>query len=182
MTEPTPPRRSETRSTSNLVRALGVVLALTVITVLLLQGHHTNAVRPIDPTSAINEARRVAPYDVLAPAGLSKGWRPTSARLATPTATRRKVPVHLHIGYVTPKEQYLALEESNAASAAFISTETDHGRKGNKVLIGGTEWRRYLSADGSTRSLVLDRHGATVVLTGTADEAELEEFAASLTG
>jgi hypothetical protein len=174
----TTPRRGP--SFADLARSLGLVVALVLVIALLLRWHHHNdPVKVVDTTPAINEARRIAPYDVLVPVGLSDRWRPTSARLSAPQPHHRGV-THLHIGYVTPATEYIAIEESDGPAQAFITRETDHGVPGHAYEVDGRSWRSYLSPDGKTRSFVLAGSGRTVVLAGTSGVTELEELAGSL--
>jgi Protein of unknown function (DUF4245) len=175
----TSPRRQP--SVADLFRSLALVLGVTVVVALLLQWRHNDPVKVIDPTPAINEARRIAPYDVLVPVGLPDRWRPTSARLSAPQPEHRGV-THLHIGYVTPTTQYIAIEESDASAQAFISRETDHGEPRHRYYDGGRIWQSYVSPDGKTRSFTNTGQGRTVVLAGTASFGELEELASSLGG
>jgi uncharacterized protein DUF4245 len=165
-------------SMGDLARSLGLVLGLVVVTALLIQHRHNHRVKVVDTRPAIAEARRIAPYAVLAPVGLSSRWRATSVRLSGPVP-QHPAPTHLHIGYVSPAEHYVALEESDATDTSFVAAETAHGREVGSRQIAGRQWSEY-DATGSTRALVLRSGGTAVVLVGETSWTELSELAASL--
>lgn len=161
--------------------SLGIVLGLVILAVVLLPRPHYNAVKPIDQSAlgqAIASAQRVAPYRVVVPTGLPSSWQPTSARVEGPN---EKHVVHLHIGFYSPKGNYVTLEESNDDAASFIKLETAHGKFIGQLTIGDVAWEKRYSANQKDSSLDMGTpDGATVIVTGSADFDELAELAASL--
>lgn len=161
----------------DMVRSLGLVVAVVAVLVFLGSRPNPEAVKVVDYQRQVQAAERVAPYDVLAPHGLPPRWRATSARLRV--SEDRRV-ADLHIGFVTPSDAYAALEESNAPAAAFVAKETKQGVVDGTLAVAGRTWEKRRREAGDERSLVLRTADVTVVVTGTASYDELARLAASL--
>jgi hypothetical protein len=135
-------------------------------------------VHVVDPAPVVEAARQAQSWPVLAPVGLPATWRPTSSRLELASDGESIV----HLGYLSPTDDYAGLEQSATHELVFISDRTIGGVKGDDVTIGGVVWTRYESPDGKHRSLVRAASGATYVVTGNGEWPEVETFAASLRG
>lgn len=169
-------KRRGFETTGDMVRSLLVVLVLVFVVVALnVQPHPKSEVRRFDYTGVFSQAREQAPYDVLAPIGLPDSWVPTSAR-----TTRAGGAVTWHVGFVTPDDDYAALEQSDGNPAAFVRQFSEGGDRAGTVLIGTATWRQVEGGDPEPRALVLERSAVTTVVAGNADWAELRELAASL--
>jgi hypothetical protein len=125
------------------------------------------------------ELRNIAPYVSWVPRGLPPRWRCTSSRLTT-------TPVSWHVGYVTPADQYAALEQSDETPPdQFISRMTNvdptkpSNRKGIRE-VAGVPWEEYFRVDKKQYSLVRRLPGVTLVVSGTASYDELAVLAGSL--
>ena len=68
----------------------------------------------VDFGQQLQETRRVAAYDVVAPMGLGDRWKATSAR-----GDNDEGAVTWHLGLVTPAEHYAAVEQSDGPVTAF---------------------------------------------------------------
>ncbi len=164
-----------------MVRSLGFVLLIAGALVLLAPRADRDAVTVVDYRPQLTAAREEAPYPVLGPERLSADWRSTSVRLRADAGVTT-----WHIGFVTPDEEYAAVEQSNDATAVFIRDVTGEGRPAGTVELAGQTWQRYNLGAGDQRSLVrpaADDGGsaaASVAVTGTAEWAELETLARSL--
>jgi hypothetical protein len=126
--------------------------------------------------------RADAPYTPYAPQGLSAGWRPTSSRLHGLNAGGDE-PVHWHLGFVTPTDEYAAVEQSNERADKFIPRMTSIKKTIGTQLVNGVAWNRHHRVDKNARSLVRTLPGPggiTIVVTGTAGFEELGVLAASL--
>lgn len=157
--------RAARHSLTNMVLSIGVVVGIVVLVVVLTPRPHDNSVKEIDPTQAIAAARRVAAYPVLAPVGLPTSWRATSATVSGPDAKRI---VQLHIGFVSPKGAYVALEESNGPAIPFIELQSTHGRFTGQVVIDGVTWDQRFSSN--QKDYAIDRtdaNGVTIVISGS---------------
>jgi len=163
-----------------MVRSMGLVLVVVAVMILL-----TFRLSPRDPVQVIDlgpevaAARQSTSYVVLRPTGLGEGWRPVSAstRVEAGAATWR-------IGWVTPADDFAAFAQSDQPSAAFVASFASDAPPSGDILIDGARWARLGDSAAEERSLVradgpLDKP-VTIIVTGNASFAELEELAASL--
>jgi hypothetical protein len=162
----------------------GMIVALFVcllagLVIFLTPRRNESAMPRADYGSDLAGLVATAPYQVLAPEGLSPKWYPTSTRLTG----RPGSPVSWHLGLNTPSDEYAALEESNETpdgAGHFVDRMTSQGRPDGTAQIAGATWARTFRADKKQRSLVRRLPGVTVVLTGTASYEELAVLAGSL--
>jgi hypothetical protein len=173
----TPAERQRLRTPANLWRALIPVLALVVLLVVLAwprEHPSANGVHVVDINGALTAARDQAGFPVVVPTGLSASWRPTSDTF-TPAGGGTRA--SFLIGYVTPKTQYAEFYESNDAPDA-VAAQYGPLTVAGDITVNGAQWEKYQTSKG--RELL--RHtvaSVTVIVTGSADEAELTELAAS---
>ena len=160
----------------DMVRSMAVVLAVVAVIFILAWRPTPDPIRVVDPAPVIAQAVAQAEFEVLAPAGLDEGWRPTSARWE-PTAESGDDLV-LHVGYVTPTEEYAQVVQSTDTSAPFLAEQTTDGVATGSQDIAGTAWERWESE--KRRSLVRTDAGSAVVVSGTASWEDLVALAASL--
>ncbi len=126
-------------------------------------------------STVLGQARSDAPYQILAPEGLSERWRATSARYEPdPGGTT------WHLGFVTPQDAYAGLEQSDGRRTAFVDEMTNQGAPEGTTQIDGVTWERRLRPSRLQRSLVLEQGDVTTIVTGTASWDELQELASSL--
>jgi hypothetical protein len=168
------PRGFETAG--DMVRSLAVVLVLVLaVLALTVRPHAKSTVHRIDYTEALAQARDRASYDVLAPTGLPRAWRATSARTGRDGSS-----VTWHLGLVTPYNDYAAVEQSDGDPERFVASFAEKGKRAGRVEIGGAEWRRVDGGDPERHALVLEGEAATTVVAGGASWSELRTLAASL--
>ena len=172
-----PPSRRRGRETAaDMVRSLLVVLVLVLIVVALnIQPEPENEVRRFDYSVALEQARASAPYDVLAPVGLPSDWRATSAR----TRSNGDL-ITWHIGFVTPEDNYAAVEQSDGDPENVLAELVGGGDAAGRVRIDGAMWRRIEGGEHADRALVLDAEPVTTVVLGGASWRELRTLAAAL--
>lgn len=116
---------------------------------------------------------------VLAPEDLPKGWRATSARY------QAGVDARWHLGLLTDDDRFVGLEESQDGSRELVRTYVDEdAERGEDVTIDGVRWQVWTDADGDyalVRSLTTPGgEPEQVLVVGTAPEAEIRDFAGSL--
>ena len=174
-----PARRPRGReSAGDMVRSLGVVLALVIVVLALTLRHNPpGKAHRIDYRGVLAQARNVAPYDVASPVGLPRSWIATSARTSGGDAT-----FAWHLGLVTPDGDYAAVEQSDGDPQSFVTQFVGGGSKAGTATIHGQRWRRIDSGHPEKRALVLDSDAVTTVVTGGAPWTELRRLAASLQG
>ena len=184
--EATPPpvspaiERANRMNAANMLRSL---LPLVVICLLLVawQSFRSSGdvgVRTVDPSTTVQLAAARASYELLAPTGLDEGYRPTSARTDAGAADEGD-PVTLEIGYLTPEEEFAGFVVSDDRDADPVADVLDGAEEEETVDIGGRSWTRSTTVDGET-ALSVDTGGATVLVTGSASDDELETVAGSV--
>ena len=172
--------RANRMNAANMLRSL---LPLVVICLLLVgwQAFRSSGdvgVRTVDPSSSVQLAAARAGYALEAPTDLDEGYRPTSVRTDAGAAEEGD-PVTLEIGYLTPEQEFVGFVISDDQEADPVTDVLDGAQERGTVDVGGQRWTRSTTADGET-ALSRDTGGATVLVTGSASEAELETVAASV--
>lgn len=172
------------RSTSRLrqtlwdmVRSMALVLVVVFFIWLLAWRPDPQAVTVVDPGPVVVAAARAGDFPISGPAGLPEGWRPTSARWEpTDASGEQKV---LHIGFVTPADEYAQVSTSTLDGAAYLGEQTTNGRPlGTTLTVAGEAWDQWQGD--KRRSLVRIRDGVTTIVSGTATWDELAILAGSL--
>jgi len=177
---PSAAERANRMSAANMIRSLLplVVVCLLVVGWIAFRQGDVDPVREIDPASSVQLAATRAGYPVEAPSGLPDGYRPTSVRTDAGDAVEG-APVTLEVGYVTPSEEYAGFLTTDDPRTERLTAVLDGAEEDGTVELGGRTWTRLTSERGET---VLSREdgGVTTVVTGSADDGELETVAASL--
>lgn len=172
--------RANRLNAANMLRSL---LPLVVICLLLVgwQAFRSSGdvgVRTVDPSSTVQLAAARAGYDLQVPTDLDEGYRPTSARTDAGAAEEGD-PVTLEIGYLTPEEGFAGFVVSDDRDADPVADVLDGAEEEGVVDVAGREWTRSTTVRGET-ALSLEIDGATVLVTGSAPDDELETVAASV--
>lgn len=183
-TDPQPTGRSTgqlRKTVADMIRSMAVVLAVVFVIVLLAWRPTPDAVTVIDPGPAIALAVASADFPVSAPSTLVEEWRPTSARWE-PTADSLGIPV-LHLGYVTPSDEYAQVSQGRVATEPFLDEQTSGGAATGTREVAGVTWQTWEAED--RRSLVLIDESAAdgpvvTIVSGTGEWSEVEELARSL--
>jgi hypothetical protein len=177
---PTAVERANRMSAANMIRSLAplVVIVLLVVGWIAFRQGSPDPVRTVDPSSSVQLSAARAGYVVEAPTGLPDGYRPTSARTDAGDAGEAD-PVTLEIGYVTPSDEYAGFLTTDDPRAERLLAVLDGAEEQGSVELDGRPWDRLTNGRGET---VLRREdaGVTTVVTGSADDDELETVAASL--
>ncbi|WP_231330233.1 DUF4245 domain-containing protein [Actinomadura graeca] len=160
--------------------AMGACL-LIVLAIFVITPRSNKEVLPtVDYGSQLWAMRNDAPYTAYAPEGLPPGWRPTSSRLHGLDEAGKK-PVAWHLGFVTPSDEYAALEQSNEKASDYVPRMTNNRNPLGTQQVGGVTWTKYHRKDKKANSLARTLpDGVSLVVTGTASYEELAILAASL--
>lgn len=169
------------RSMRNLVGSLAVTCAVAGLLYLVLlprgEGEDGAGAMEISYSQELGQARRVAPYAVSAPEGLPDGWRATSVTYDGEGSHGST----WHLGFVTPDDEYVAVEQGSEKPDRFISSVTQEARKADGARsVDGERWERYEGP--KYDALVRREKGVTTVVTGTGTFDQLAEMAAALRG
>jgi Protein of unknown function (DUF4245) len=161
-------------------RAVLICLLLAVVAVVAVPMDQASAPTTISYHADLAVMTRKAPYQVVAPAGLSTSWSPVNSGVAVGGANGTGT-VTWRLGYVTPSGTFAALEETNAAAGPFIRRMTNSGTPQAPVQVGDRTWNASENSERGQRSLaVTSPAGVTLVVTGNASWAQLRTLAASL--
>ncbi|SDC52149.1 Protein of unknown function [Geodermatophilus telluris] len=172
--------RANRMSAANMIRSLLplVVVSLLAVGWIAFRQGDPDPVRPIDPTSTVQLAAARAGYAVQVPSELPDGYRPTSARTDAGDAVDG-APVTLQIGYVTPSTEYAGYVTSDDPGADPLTDVLDGAEQEGTVQVAGEEWTRSTTGRGET-ALSREEDGVTLLVTGSAPDAELETVAAAI--
>ena len=165
----------------DMVRSLGVLVVIVGITLLFVPGllhpNKSQRFQAVGYSDDVAGFKQVSGVNALVPTALPKPWYANSADLKY-----SGVHAHLHIGWVSPTNDYAALEESNNDASVFIRAIL--GERGLKVTghesINGASWMRSISDSGENSLVRTTSDGITVVITGSASTAQQEQLAAAL--
>ena len=120
--------------------------------------------------------------ELLVPA-MPEQWRANAAELRN--ASNGQV-TSWYIGFITPQDKFIAFNEAFDANETWVANELkDYPASGTKN-IDGQEWtvydnRSYKDAGNIQYAMVTTLGRSTVVLYGTADDAEFDQLATSIT-
>jgi hypothetical protein len=180
---PVPDRRSK-QTFANMLRSL-VPLVLIILAVVwwtsFRQSPDVQPVKTVDTSTTVQLAANRAGYPLLVPTDLPRGYRPTSVRTDAGNAGEGD-PVTLEIGYVTPKDQFAEFVVSDDPRADAVTALLNDADPAGSVQIGGDTWTRATRLHEHDEETVLSRtvDGVTVVVSGSASDAELETVAGSV--
>lgn len=159
-----------------MVLSLAVIVGIVAV-VLLFQERGGPAVKTVDPAPVYAGARHVAAFTVRTPAGLPKGWRPTSARTERSDSGR----VTLRVGFVTPAGRFAQLVESDRPRGQVLGRELSPGvQPTGSVPVGAAVWQRFPGGQAGDHAIATTQGSVTFVVSGNAGLGELEVLAESL--
>lgn len=136
-------------------------------------------VRPVQIDNAVYLASQRASYPLVLPQGLPPGWQPTSVRTDAGAATAPGAPVTLQIGWYTPAGQYAGYVVSDNPRAAALTDVLARAVPRGVQPVAGVPWQRLTTARGET-ALTRTDGAATLLVTGSASEPELETLAGAV--
>lgn len=157
------------------MRSLVVVLAVVAFVLLVASERFGDPTPPLDYSTQLASARRAAPYEILAPAGLASGWEATSVRY-------REQPdgsVTWHLGFNSPGG-YAGLEQSDGSTEALLAEHVRGATGAEPTRIAGVTWQRRSGGQPEPRGLVHVSNGVTTLVAGDATWAQLRHLAAAL--
>jgi hypothetical protein len=148
-----------------------------VLWLIALGGAKEERLPRVDVGRQAAQFRATAAYQTYAPQNLPAGWRATSSRI---TGTKADGPIAWHLGYLTGRDEYAALEQSNENPATFIPRMANRDRSVGTQQVAGATWERYFREDKKQFTLARRLPGVTIVVTGTASYDDLAVLAAAL--
>ena len=170
-------RHREHQTFLNLIAAVVVCLALVVVMVLVVVRPGVPERAPIDVAAAAEGAQRTVDEPLVVPE-LPEGWDANAAEIRTGADGV----VTWYAGYVTPDEQFLFFRQALEANPTWLVTAIEGATPTGERTIAGLTWIEHDQRDaedpGNLAYLLTTEHDAsTVIVGGTADDAELQTFA-----
>ncbi|TDC54981.1 DUF4245 domain-containing protein [Actinomadura sp. KC345] len=160
--------------------AMGACLLLVLAIYVVTPRSDEQVLPTVDYSAQLWAMRNDAPFTVHAPEGLPESWRPTSSRL-NGLGEGGGEPVAWHLGFVTPSDEYAALEQSNEKASEYVPRMTNSSKPLGTQQVNGQTWSKYHRKDKKANSLALTLPGGvSLVVTGTATYAELAILAGAL--
>lgn len=161
--------------------AMGACLLLVLAIYLITPRSDKEVLPTVDYGSHLWAMRNGAPYTVHAPVDLPVQWRPTSSRVHGLDDESGEKPVAWHLGFVTPSDEYAALEQSNEKPSDYVPRMTNNRNALGTYEVNGVTWQKYHRKDKKANSLARTLpNGVSLVVVGTATYEELAVLAAAL--
>jgi hypothetical protein len=172
------------RSTGGLVGAMLVTVVLVAAfagLTALKTDHPDTPVRAVDYQTMVKGGRADGKLLVMAPTSLPTGWTATSADYTTGSDPT------WHLGVLTDRQKYVGVEEAEGGVDDLVEQHVDADAvQGKDVTIGGRRYQTWTDSDGDYAvSRTVRNQGASeesFLVVGSAPEAEIRHFAASLRG
>jgi hypothetical protein len=162
-------------STKNMIYSLLAVFALAVGLWALMPGEHGVNRQSVETGSVAAYAAEQVDWEVYVPEGLGEDWTVTTVRFDPIAGVDT-----WRVGLRSPSDGFVALSQAAGVDEAWRDAVLgDTGRLGEQPLDGpggSRPWQHW--AGGGLTALLLSpdgADGATTVVHGTADEAELVE-------
>jgi hypothetical protein len=168
------------QTTRNLILALLASLAIVLFTVLVVVRPSTDLVAPVSYKTVAEQAQKNV-TETLASPKLPTGWRSNDAELKSDSGKT----VTWYIGLITPKQQFIALEQGIHTSNTWFGSLLGKAQSTGHVTIDGVRWTVYDQRDASgvgnfPYSLAATISGSHLVLHGSASNAEFRVLATAV--
>ena len=170
------------KTINNLIYSLLVTVGLVLVIYFMVPRAEGDPNWKIDYVAQSEIASQSLGEDLLVPA-MPEQWRANAAELRN--ATNGQV-ISWYIGFITPADKFIAFNEAFDADATWISNTLKDYPATGEITIDDQVWTVYdnrsmKDAGNVQYALVTTAGRSTVVLFGTADNAEFEQLATSIT-
>lgn len=163
---------------------LVILVPLAIIVAIYTQGPDDAKVPTVNWKPVAARAGQQAPYTILAPVELPSGWRATRVswtRIDHPDPTGRlSVRNRWQLGVLTDSDVYLELDQGDKQAGDMVDSLSRQGSPDGTSTVEGRTWKRLVTDDDRTRSLVLATPHVTTIVTGDVDYPELTAYASLL--
>lgn len=186
-TQPYRSRKRGFETMTDMLRSLVLISVVVLLFAYFCDAKGGSGVITVDPTGDIVSAAQYGEFAVIAPKGLSKGWRPTSSGLLRNDNSDTGTPVGLTIGYVTPKTQFarFTVRMGDPQVVLYKSVDgasIDKNPSGAPITINAQSFTPFATDKGQGLYAITGTGATSVVtvLVGSASLSELKQLAASL--
>jgi len=170
----------------NLVIALAAsLLVVFVIVVIVVRPDQSGPPRSIDWVSVAKDAQQSVSTQLVVPR-LPKSWSANRAELVDAKSSPDGI-ASWQIGFLTPSTQYIGLVQGINADATWVSSQLQQKKPTGDASFGGFRWQVYDHRTDDhpgnlAYALVTTVGDSTVVLAGTASDAEFATLATEISG
>lgn len=164
-----------------IIITMVALLAITLPFVWLQPRPDNQSYRPeVDVAQTAAEASREAGYPVVDPQ-LEEPWHANFARW---NAGATDGVAFWEVGYVTPSGGFITVTQTGDSNPTWLAQRTDSAPATGSVEAGGATWETRVSraadADETVTSYVGELEGTTVILSGTASDADFEDLSGAV--
>ncbi len=160
---------------------VGALIVLFVVVVgwvavrAVLSPDRETRVQTVDYQRVVPAARKAAPFDLVAPASLPRGWRATTVGYTDGAGA------HWHLGVLTDAGRYVGLEQGTQSVRSAVAEYVDPAAtRGRPVDVGGVSWATYTDAGGDLGLVRREGRTTTLVVGHDVDRATLVSYTQSL--
>jgi len=170
----------------NLVIALAAsLLVVFVIVVVVVRPDQAGPAKAVDWVSVAKDAQRSVSTKLVVPR-LPKTWSANRAELVDAKSASDGI-ASWQIGFLTPSTQYIGLVQGIKADATWVSSQLQQKKSTGDASFGGFRWQVYDHRTDDhpgnlAYALVTTVGDSTVVLAGTASDAEFATLATEISG
>jgi hypothetical protein len=170
----------------NLVIALAAsLLVVFVIVVIVVRPDQSGPPRDVDWVSVAHDAQQSVPTKLVVPR-LPKTWSANRAELVDAKSAPDGI-ASWQIGFITPSTQYIGLVQGFKTDTTWVSTQLEQKKPTGDASFGGFRWQVYDHRTDDhpgnlAYALVTTVGDSTVVLAGTASDAEFAALATEISG
>lgn len=169
------------QTTRNLVYALLASLGIVAVLVLLVPRGDMEARPDVDYPSIAAQIQPTVQGTLIVPEP-GEGWNANTAELRAGSADNI---LSWYIGFLTPKNAFIGLDQGFDANDSWASAQLDSARPTGATTIAGVEWIEYDYTESPrgnlAYALTLDDPTGFYVLKGTASKEETAVLAAAVT-
>ncbi|NHA69870.1 DUF4245 domain-containing protein [Phycicoccus sp. CMS6Z-2] len=167
-------------STKNLVYSLIAVLGMVAVLVLMVPRVSSVGGPPVDISQKAAEVKQQTGWPIVEPVGLPDTWQATSVRYVRVTDGF----MTWHVGYETPSGTFVAVEQTEDPSQAWIAAQTNRAPREGTVDIAGTTWDKFVRDSKVQNSLLSVPEAGSgrlaTLVTGTASFEDMATYVESL--
>lgn len=167
-------------STKNLVLSLLAVIGMVLVLILLVPRVDRVGGPPVDVHVKALEVKEQSGWPIVEPVGLPSGWSPTSVRYVGVTDGF----MTWHVGYETPSGTFVAVEQTQDPSRAWIAAQTNRAPREGTLDVAGRTWEKFVRDNKVQNSLLsVPATGSgelATLVTGTASFEDMATYIESL--
>jgi hypothetical protein len=170
-------RKSLSTRPKDMLISMTVIVGIVLVLLLIVPRPNKIPERDINVASAAQGARSTLGFTPVNP-DVPAGWTPRAAGLELKTTDDTDT---WQVTYTTPTGTYVGIQQAQNPTRAWESRQVTDGREAGTESVGGIEWINRSRTDRGTISLVnRGTDGITTIVTGTADQAQIDQFATAV--